>query len=89
MTNTMPTHVIFQNLEGLYRKYEVRRLGGTPGKHDDCEFFVLDWNHDPFAIPAARAYADACQTEYPELAEDLRLMVDIWERRRADMPKDN
>jgi hypothetical protein len=53
-------------------KYRVERLGGTPHKHDDCEFFVLDWQHDPFTIPAILAYANACEAEYPALAEDLR-----------------
>ncbi len=41
-------------------------------KHEHCEYFVLDWVHDPFAIPAALAYAAACEEEYPVLAADLR-----------------
>ena len=27
--------------------------------------------HDKFAVPALRAYATACENEYPNLAEDL------------------
>lgn len=57
---------------GLYRKYEVRRLHDAEGKHTDCEYFVLDWKHDPFAIPAALAYADACAATHPQLAKSLR-----------------
>src|ERR1700690_3637155 len=60
---------------GIYRKFRVERTDGSSGphgKHDHCEYFVLDWAHAPFAIPAARAYADACEARYPALAADLR-----------------
>jgi len=60
---------------GLYRKFVVERTNGSSGpggKHEHCDYFVLDWMHDKFAIPAALAYAKACEAEYPELARDLR-----------------
>jgi hypothetical protein len=57
---------------GLYKKYHVQRLGDVQGKHTDCEYFVLDLSHDPFSVPALRAYADACERLYPKLAADLR-----------------
>lgn len=60
--------------KGLYRKYDIRRTDGSsaPGrKHDGCPYFVLDITHDEFAIPALRAYADACRTTHPDLAADL------------------
>ena len=60
---------------GLYGKYEVKRLGGTPGKHADCFYYVLDLEHDRFAVPALRAYAEACREEYPQLAEDLLVEI--------------
>ncbi len=60
---------------GLYRKYNVERLGGTPGKHDECEYFVLDLMHDIHAREALRAYAASCRAEYPELAASLDEMV--------------
>ena len=60
---------------GLYRKYRVERLGGTPGKHDECEYFVLDLMHDLHARAALRAYAESCKEEFPNLARDLRKMV--------------
>ena len=56
---------------GLYRKYRVSRLDDVMGKHNDCFYFVLDTNHDPFAIPALKAYAHACREEYPVLAQDI------------------
>lgn len=61
---------------GLYRKFRVERVDGSSGdggKHQTCTYLVLDWRHDPFAVPAARAYADACEATYPELARDLRV----------------
>ena len=62
---------------GLYSKYRVERLNDPEGKHEECDFFVLDLTHDPFALPAIRAYIDACRKEYPHLAVDL---MDKWSR---------
>lgn len=56
---------------GLYRKYSVKKLNDPTGKHDRCFHFVLDLTHDPYAIPAIRAYADACRGKYPLVARDL------------------
>lgn len=67
--------------EGLYNKFRVERTDGkdAPGeKHHGCQYFVLDATHDPFAIPALRAYAEACKQTYPHLAIDVqRLAVDL------------
>lgn len=63
---------------GLYAKFHVSRNDGTSGpgeKHYGCEYFVLDLTHDPFAIPALAAYAEACRAEYPLLARDLDAAV--------------
>jgi len=41
----------------------VARVDGASvlgGKHHNCEYFVLDLDHDPHAIAAIRAYADSC-----------------------------
>lgn len=60
--------------KGIYRKFCVVRTDGKsePGKkHADCEYFVLDLDHDPFAIPAIKAYAEACRKRFPILASDL------------------
>ena len=56
---------------GLYRKYRVSRLDDVVGKHNDCEYFVLDLTHDKHAAPALRAYAMSCREEYPLLFQDL------------------
>jgi len=66
---------------GIFRKYLVKRLRDKEGKHRKCEYFVLDWQHDPFAVPAARAYADACAEKFPELAADLRFQAAKAEER--------
>jgi hypothetical protein len=61
--------------EGLYQKFWVTRTDGSSvdgEKHAKCDYFVLDWKHDPFAVVAARAYADACESTNPGLALDLR-----------------
>ena len=71
---------------GLYDKYRVTRIDGSSGpgrKHEACRFFVLDWNHDPYALIAARAYADACELEYPELAASLRHHVAVFQVNKA------
>lgn len=60
---------------GIYRKFKIERTDGKsePGeKHYGCEYFVLDLTHDPFAGPAIKAYADACEDTHPHLANDLR-----------------
>ena len=59
---------------GLYNKFDVERTdgGSEPGeKHQGCEYFVLDLDHDRHALPAIQAYADSCKAEYPKLAVDI------------------
>lgn len=60
---------------GMYRKFTVHRNGDRYGKHDDCRYYVLDVNHDAYAIPAIRAYIDAAQEEFPLLAADLEALI--------------
>ena len=63
---------------GLYGKYTVRRVDGSSGpgcKHEKCFLFVLDLDHDEFAVEALEAYAGACEKEYPHLAADLRKAI--------------
>ncbi|KXS55030.1 MAG: hypothetical protein AWU57_626 [Marinobacter sp. T13-3] len=60
--------------QGLHQKYIVRRVDGTDepgGKHHDCRLFVLDADHDPYAVKALGVYASACEAQYPVLAKDL------------------
>lgn len=60
---------------GLFHKFKtIERTDGESrpgGKHDNCDYFVLDLTHDPFAASALSAYAEACRDEYPLLAADL------------------
>lgn len=59
---------------GLYHKFNIERTDGKsrPGeKHDGCDYFVLDLDHDEFAYVALQAYANACKKKYPLLYEDL------------------
>ena len=59
---------------GVYRKFHVERTDGSskPGnKHENCQYFVIDLVHDPYAPAAIHAYAEACRNEYPALAADL------------------
>jgi hypothetical protein len=68
---------------GITDKFRISRTDGTSepgGKHHACDYFVLDLDHDPFAIPALRAYADACEAEYPLLAADLRAKIAAHEQ---------
>lgn len=58
---------------GLYGKYRVEKVNGKPVG----ECFVLE-EHDPLALPALRAYAEACAAAYPPLAADLIAMANRW-----------
>jgi hypothetical protein len=63
---------------GVYSKFRVSRTDGSHapgGKHDGCQYFVLDLDHDPHAKAALDAYADSCRAEYPLLARDLSRWV--------------
>ena len=55
----------------LYAKFQVERTDRSP-RHPDCRYFVLDFDHDPHAAPALRAYAAACEATHPQLAASLR-----------------
>ena len=60
---------------GLYKKFSVTRVDGSDapgGKHENCDYFVLDLTHDKFALVAIRAYASACALKYPVLSEELK-----------------
>lgn len=71
-----PTKDDLDALRGLYEKFIVRRKSrAAQSQHEVCDYFVLDLDCDKYALPALRAYADACRIEYPRLAEDLDLRV--------------
>jgi hypothetical protein len=81
--------VMSDTQKGLYQKYRVERIDGSSEqgrKHESCAYFVLDLDHDPYALPALKAYARACRKEYPSLAHDLLgIVVGLighWGKRR-------
>lgn len=60
---------------GVYHKFNIQRVDGTDsvgGKHHECDYFVLDATHDVHAYAALMAYADSCETDFPQLAQDIR-----------------
>ncbi|WP_202844731.1 hypothetical protein [Luteimonas saliphila] len=66
--------------QGLYRKFDVIRTDGSDqpgGKHEGCEYFVLDVTHDPHARAAIIGYARSLRDAgtHPELLQDI---VDRW-----------
>lgn len=64
--------------QGLYEKFHVFRTDGKDapgGPKAGAQYLVLDMTHDPYAIPAARAYAKACSVTHKELAGDLVTML--------------
>jgi len=59
---------------GLFHKFDVSRVDGSSepgGKHEHCNYFVLDINCDPYAVSALLKYAYSCKAEYPLLADEL------------------
>ena len=63
---------------GVYRKYKITRTDGSHRagrKHEHCAYFVLDLTHDQYAIPALKAYAEACRESFPALADDIDAIV--------------
>ncbi len=63
--------------KGIYDKYVVYRKDGKE-RHYGCPYFVLDMEHDPFAVPALKAYAKACRADgYEKLADDLDAYVEM------------
>jgi hypothetical protein len=74
---------------GLHNKYLVRRRDGSSRrgqKHYGCDYFVLDWKHDKFAVAAMTAYADACEREHPALAIELRDRIEEAKQWHAVSP---
>jgi hypothetical protein len=63
---------------GIYHKYYLSRTDGKDGpgqKHEFCEYYVLDLDHDVYALAALSAYANACAVEYPKLSAELMAKV--------------
>lgn len=68
--------------KGLCEKFKVTRTDGSSkkgGKHHNCVYFVIDTTHDKYAYFALNAYAEACKSEYPQLAKDLKSITKMME----------
>ncbi len=62
----------------LQQKYYVDRIDGRDragGDRIDSKYFVLDYIHDPYSIPALEAYALACYEDFPNLSAEIRALV--------------
>jgi hypothetical protein len=73
MTAT-PSEPTLPDPRGLLGKFYVLRADGSHaagGKHEGCDYFVLDLTHDKHSWPALEAYARDCATERPALSRDL------------------
>lgn len=58
----------------LLNKFKVTRRDGQHRKgkkHSQCQYFVLDLTHDPYAISALKEYIAHCAKTHPELARDI------------------
>jgi hypothetical protein len=58
----------------MYEKFVVARTDGSDepgGKHEDCDYFVLDLTHDKHAVAALAAYAVSCKDTHPQLHADI------------------
>ena len=69
---------------GSYRKYRVEKLNDDMGKHNECEYFVLDLTHDPLAREAALFYARSIMTTNGRLMADIAGSVRRIEQAAAD-----
>lgn len=62
----------------LIEKFTVYRNDGSSAagqKHERCEYFVLDLDHDRHAIAALAAYIESCKADFPKLARSLELRL--------------
>jgi len=73
--------------QGLFRKFVVRRTDGSDapgGKHDGCDYFVLDATHDTHAKAALAAYAESVEETHPQLAADMRNRYELAAPQQAE-----
>lgn len=71
----------------LQQKYYVDRIDGRDragGDRVDSKYFVLDYVHDPYSIPALEAYAFACRKDLPNLSEEIQTLVAKLKAGRQD-----
>ena len=59
-------------MAGLESRYNVSKLNDPTGKHEECRYFVLDPQHDLYALQALKYYARIVEKAEPELSADLK-----------------
>lgn len=71
-------------MKGLFKKYIITKADGSP-VDPDAVYFVLRLDTDPHAERAAEAYAASVGSENPDLASDLRYMLEnkSWDALRS------
>jgi len=68
----------YTNKSRLQSKYIVAKTNGDP-VDPEAEYLVLRLDTDPHARTAALAWADAIESEAPNLAADIRQRVYFYE----------
>lgn len=63
-------------MSGLEARYEVKKINDPEGKHNDCRYFVLDPQHDIYALQALKFYANIVSKTEPQLSKDLEQWTD-------------
>ena len=61
-------------MKGLYVKYEVEKVDGTP-IDDNAQYFVLSPDTDRHARIALAAYAESVRMEDPQLSGELAIWL--------------
>lgn len=75
---------------GLYDKYRVDRVDGSNEsgeKHAACWYYVLDPEHDEYAVTALLAYATVCRDKYPHLAAEITTKVGTHLRIKGELER--
>jgi hypothetical protein len=62
--------------KGLYGKYRIEKGDGTP-VDPEAIYFTIRLDTDKHARAAAAAYIRSCKKEQPELAEGLRVLLEV------------
>jgi len=74
-------------MAGLFKKYVITKADGSP-VDPEAVYFVLRLDTDPHAEKAAETCAASVESENPDLASDLRYMLEnkSWDAFRQYAP---
>jgi len=71
-------------LQQKYYVYRIDERDRAGGDRCDSKYFVLDYIHDPYSIPALEAYALACHEDLPNLSQELRTLINSLKAGQPD-----